>query len=1213
MGKGDVQWRWDIQAGWTRNLTVGGGWDAAKLMAMFRRLFAARSEYEMNEIMIEIANSRDFRALLYQLGFVPEATNGLQILRILISGHGSSLIQSILKQLGNAKGSADIRRLLFSLLQIEEMSNWIKDHTGKHHPHAFKNWRKFINSLQMPTDRWNRGQLWKMGWDVDIHGGSMDSRAKLIADLWRTFVRENGMDTAQWQQLLKFTFTDDSHNHGVNGYINVDLMDEIYKLLNTDTAVKNRWDDFLNRRNITVSWYHGPDGRPGGRVGTNVIYEWLKWLSGHGNGIIDQGSGGLKENAGFTKNGIKNVADLWRMFVTEMQLDKDGSLADVLRWTFTPDNHIHNAHNNRLLVNEMKNILANDDLRHKWMQHLKNRNVNIISTSSGWDLVNGGTRDDLASWFYWLFTTVGNDVNGNNGGLTDNGIRQIADIWRTFITDMHLDRDGSMQHLLQWTLSGNGLNDANSKQMFINELMAVLQDDNIRNGWLRYLQTHGINVVATNNGWDVVKGGGGQTDVNSWLTWLYTTQGSGNNGFDWWNSNGSQNGWGWWNWFMNNGMGVHTAGFTNQGIKAISNLWRQFIAQLNLDQTVWRDTLKWTNNPNAQNSKNGYLLLLEEMRAVLRIDIYLRKWVEFLSAKKMSLVFDYNSGLWNVVQGGQNGDIRMWIYWLFMTQYTTPPTSTGGSGDTQLFMGYSHQSISILSELWRQFIAELNLDLQLFGDTLLWSSSNDKSLSVQDRFLLLLEEMRLLLRETAVRSAWAEFLQARGYAIINEGGVWYIVNGSHLSHFDHWVLWLYGSAFKSNLARNDNLNTFYTKNGYSILVELWRQFIFRLDLDVSTWGHALKWTLNSNTNINYNQQIWLLLQEMRAILSNKEFLDCWIDFMHERNYIIVYSRGGWDIIQGGSSNNVALWIYWLFVTVDELGNSDGGHFVFNHNGGLKSALLSIQHFMWNQIISVRYRNNTEIWNRYFVTIQSKCRKYKELLVQIKLHHRLAHLHERQQACVPYCEYFHISMHDRNYVTDPFNCTSFFRSFTSLHENMKNITINTRRNTSPTIHLKTSSYCSNNKTVFSYDYIGAYTLNGFRFLQILWEKFVKMLLATKCIRRQNLKWTYCNNSEFTDREKYVILQDEIQSFLRKNEIAQKFYLFLKSTRFKFEFNYGAWDLTRGIGDGDFHIWLMWILAPIHGNEGLKEWNSYHGTTFKRRSRRDTNGISSFVVE
>ncbi|KAK3083273.1 hypothetical protein FSP39_018154 [Pinctada imbricata] len=162
MGKGDYQWRWDIDSGWTRNLTIGGGWDAEKLLKMFRRLFAARSEYEMNEIMIEIANSPDFRALLYQLGFVPEATNALQILRILISGRGSALVQSILKQIGNVQGSEEIRRLLFNILQIEEMSNWIRDHTGKHHGHALQNWRKLINSLKLKDNDWNKGLLLRM-------------------------------------------------------------------------------------------------------------------------------------------------------------------------------------------------------------------------------------------------------------------------------------------------------------------------------------------------------------------------------------------------------------------------------------------------------------------------------------------------------------------------------------------------------------------------------------------------------------------------------------------------------------------------------------------------------------------------------------------------------------------------------------------------------------------------------------------------------------------------------------------------------------------------------------------------------------------------------------------------------------------------------------------------------------------------------------------
>nr|AKV63167.1 P,N-U1 [Pinctada fucata] len=526
MGKGDYQWRWDIDSGWTRNLTIGGGWDAEKLLKMFRRLFAARSEYEMNEIMIEIANSPDFRALLYQLGFVPEATNALQILRILISGRGSALVQSILKQIGNVQGSEEIRRLLFNILQIEEMSNWIRDHTGKHHGHALQNWRKLINSLKLKDNDWNKGLLLRMILDNEINGGTIESRAKLIADLWRKFVTENGMDTAEWRQNLIFTFTDDSANHGVNGYINVNLMDEIQKVLQGNGPVKNRWDDFLNKRNITVSWYQGPTGNK--IITAKIIQDWLNWLTGNGNGGIDM-TGGLGPYAGFTQSGIRNVADLWRRFVTDMDLDKDASLASLLRWTFTSDNHIPSPHNNLLLVNEMKNILADDNLRHKWLKFLENRDLTITDTPSGWEVVNGADTTKLANWLYWLFSSVSDHVTNDNGGLTESGIGHMADIWRTFITDMHLDQDSSLQPLLEWTFSGKGIQTPQDKELLITEIKKVLQHPNVRRMWLDFLNSRDINIVATGNGFDVVKGGT-HNDAESWISWLITSHGKNGQG-----------------------------------------------------------------------------------------------------------------------------------------------------------------------------------------------------------------------------------------------------------------------------------------------------------------------------------------------------------------------------------------------------------------------------------------------------------------------------------------------------------------------------------------------------------------------------------------------------------------------------------------------------------------------------------------------------------
>jgi hypothetical protein len=86
MGKGgDTQWKYDIESGWTRNVTVGGGWDIRNLVKLFRSLMNGRTEAEMKQNMWKIANSMDFKTLLYQLGFVPDTANGMQILRLMVN------------------------------------------------------------------------------------------------------------------------------------------------------------------------------------------------------------------------------------------------------------------------------------------------------------------------------------------------------------------------------------------------------------------------------------------------------------------------------------------------------------------------------------------------------------------------------------------------------------------------------------------------------------------------------------------------------------------------------------------------------------------------------------------------------------------------------------------------------------------------------------------------------------------------------------------------------------------------------------------------------------------------------------------------------------------------------------------------------------------------------------------------------------------------
>ncbi|KAK3082968.1 hypothetical protein FSP39_010298 [Pinctada imbricata] len=414
------------------------------------------------------------------------------------------------------------------------------------------------------------------------------------------------MDTAEWRQNLIFTFTDDSANHGVNGYINGNLMDEIQKVLQGNGPVKNRWDDFLNKRNITVSWYQGPTGNK--IITAKIIQDWLNWLTGNGNGGIDM-TGGLGPYAGFTQSGIRNVADLWRRFVTDMDLDKDASLASLLRWTFTSDNHIPSPHNNLLLVNEMKNILADDNLRHKWLKFLENRDLTITDTPSGWEVVNGADTTKLANWLYWLFSSVSDHVTNDNGGLTESGIGHMADIWRTFITDMHLDQDSSLQPLLEWTFSGKDIQTPQDKELLITEIKKVLQHPNVRRMWLDFLNSRDINIVATGNGFDVVKGGT-HNDAESWISWLITSHGKngqGQGGFLDFIENGNNGA------ILDQiigmiGLGGRGTEFTTHGRNTLSNLWRQFITHMGIDNGNMRHLLVWTHSGYSDNSNMIQLL-----------------------------------------------------------------------------------------------------------------------------------------------------------------------------------------------------------------------------------------------------------------------------------------------------------------------------------------------------------------------------------------------------------------------------------------------------------------------------------------------------------------------------------------------------------------------------------------------------------------------------
>lgn len=962
--KGETHWRFDIQSKtWTRNITVGGGWDAQRLMRMFRKLMSSTTAQQMNLHMVEIANSPDFKALLYHLGFMPDATNALQILRILFSGEGSGLINQILQKIGHVHGSEEVRKLLYSLLRIEGMNKWIRDHTGTNHKHALINWQRFLNSLNLNEKNWNRGKI--RGFNVDHNMG------RLIADLWRIFVNQNGMDTRDWQDLLKITFTGDK-----NGHLGIEFLNEIEGVLGRNQTIKDLWFDFLKKRNVSVSIFGNYTSTGGGEGHKKPHTHFLRYIedlvrSGKGGEWLNYVLGGGKiqtDHGGFTNEGLNNIADIWREYVYETKLDQDGSLHPHLTWTRTGGGT--GGQRTDIFIDELRNVLGNDTIRGHFLEFLRKYNINVVGTGNGWKLVRGGPTNDVGAWLYWLFTQNVNRNNGsgtnastfwpwfpggeglegwdiglgfewifgpggwNNGGrigITTNGITTLAEMWQLFMAENPLDRN-VWGNALIWTLrSGNkGYKDY---FLLLREMRHVLSNEGMLRRWQEFLQKHNYNVVLNNNGWDVVKGGS-RSDLAAFITWLFVVvdeMESSNVGTD-------------FDWIFGSDWKI---GITGTGIQTLADLWTRFISQSRIDTHMWGHVLFWTLRTNSgKTGLHDYILLLREMRHVLADDYMRQQWMDFLTRSNYNIVLTHSG--WDVVKGGSQNNIADFMLWLFATVDEIESSGPGtdfswiisGTGLNNLRISITQNGLQTLINLWDMFIAESNLDKNSWGRYLYWTLRNPTDTVQTHNYVLLLKEMRYVLADTKMRNKWLQFLSTHNYNIVLVSEGWDIVKGGSTNDASAFLFWLFNivdSIENSSITDVDWIFTQgkqswerfigrgFTITGLRKLAVLWEQFISQIQIDQSLWGNAMYWTNRKRIDGEVSHQEYLLLfREIRRLLDNEFIRNQFIDFMANSGYNIVLTTVGWEVELGGTRNDIAGFIYWLVTTVDIIESSTPG-------------------------------------------------------------------------------------------------------------------------------------------------------------------------------------------------------------------------------------------------------------------------------------------------
>ncbi|XP_062590013.1 uncharacterized protein LOC134251619 isoform X2 [Saccostrea cucullata] len=962
--KGETHWRFDIQSKtWTRNITIGGGWDAQRLMRMFRKLMGSTTAQQMNLHMIEIANSPDFKALLHHLGFMPDATNALQILRILFSGQASGLINQILQKIGHVHGSTEIRRLLYNLLRIEGMNKWIRDHTGNNHKHVLINWQRFLNSLNLNDKDWNKGKIY--GFNVNHNMG------KLIADLWRIFVNERGMNTRDWRDLLKITFAPDKHSH-----LGIEFMNEIEGVLGRNRTIKDLWFDFLKGRGVSVSIFGNYSGSGEGHKNNQKHQHFLRYIedlvkSGKGGKMLNYILGGGKvqtDHGGFTHDGLGHIADIWREYVTDTRLDQDSSMYPYLTWTRTGGGT--GGRRTDIFIDELRNVLGNDTIRTHFLDFMKKYDINIVGTSKGWRLERGGPTNDAGAWLYWLFTQTGGTKGGsgintstlwpwlsgveglegldlslvyewifgpggwNNGGrigITTNGIITLAELWKLYMAENPLDRNKWGNKLI-WTLrSGN--NGYRDNYLLLREMRHILSNQGMLRGWQEFLKTHNYNIVLNNNGWDIIKGGS-RNDLAAFITWLFVVvdeMESSDVGTD-------------FDWIFGNDW---KTGITSTGIQNLAQLWTTFMRETNIDKNTWGNVLFWTLRTNTgKPGLQDYILLLREMRHILADDFLRQQWLEFLSRHNHNIVLTHNG--WDIVKGGSQNNIAEFIFWLFATvdeiESSAPGTDFSWiisiTGSNNLRISITQNGLQSLMNLWDMFIAESNLDRNSWGNVLFWTLRAPTDTVQNKHYILLLKEMRHVLADNTMRGRWLQFLSKHNYNIVLVTEGWDIVKGGSINDASAFIFWLFNivdSIENSSITDIDwifiqgkqSWDRFHGRgfkiSGLQKLVVLWEQFVSHMHIDTSLFNNAMQWTNRKKTTGEVTHQDYLLFfREMRHLLDNEMIRNQFIDFMTNSGYNIVLTTVGWDLELGGTRNDIAGFIYWLVTTVDLIESSVPG-------------------------------------------------------------------------------------------------------------------------------------------------------------------------------------------------------------------------------------------------------------------------------------------------
>ena len=923
-------------------------------MNLWKKLFASRTEIEMDARILELAMSKDFQIMLYHLGFLSDNTNAVQIIRQLMSGPGADFIQHIIRQIGHLTDEYQIRLLLQQLLSIRNVQNWIGSYGGANVDITLRNWRQFVDSLNISRAGWDVGG--PSGYGIKGITGMTDNTYKMIYDYWYDFVNRNGLTGPYWDGMLRYTIS----GRGKNGHLQKEWLNEMIDVVR-DKTIRDKWLGFLNKQNFSVTFdtqgwevHKGNGGPEIGNHGATGWNYWLKWV---------QKSVGPRPDIGISDETYRIIYDYWYDFVNKHGMTGP-EWNQILRYTI--DGLGQNGHLNKRWLIEMVKTINDKTIRDLWLDFLNKKNNGIDFNNKGWNIHIGG-KGGWDAWIRYLLSLYGDGSQGKGNGISDHTYQKLYQYWYDFV-NKHGMTGPEWSKILHYTIIGLGKDGHLNKQWLL-ELINTISDKNIRDMWLNFLNTQNAGISRGMNGWEIQIGGRGG-----------------------------------WNTFINYLLNLFGTG-TNKGdetYKLIYDYWYDFINKQGMTGPEWQDVLRYTIDGMGKNGHINKQWLIEMINTIKDKNIQ-DLWIRYLNNKNAGIVRGIHG--WEIQQGGKGG-WNLWLEWIsrlfgstertnsgltYMTDETykmmykfwfdfvnkqgmTGPewrrllrfTLTGMGKNGHLNKQWFLEMINTITKdktirnKWLNYLKTINSGISIgtrgweiqLGDQGGWDSwinavmtifgtgthtgdetykmiykfwydfVNQQGMTTGEEWNNILRytitgmgkdghvdkqwllELVTLIQDRAIQTRWINFLNTQNAGISYGKNGWEIQIGGR-GGWNIWVNWLVHLFGR----QGPSTGTYMSDDAYRLIYEFWYDFVINNGMSGAEWNNFLRYTLSGlGQNGHLNKQ-WII-EMVNIIKQDINIRNRWLEFLQMKMVGITFDIHGW-VIQPDIRGGWTMWLNWI--------------------------------------------------------------------------------------------------------------------------------------------------------------------------------------------------------------------------------------------------------------------------------------------------------------